>query len=112
MTKTTADLVTKAAGNLGFLAAGQTISAEDSAFLTALTLNLFEELSGESIIDTPDVDAIEDSVFLPMARILAERAAPDYGRATDENVVLFAKAQIRKVTYGRPTREPLAVDYF
>lgn len=112
MSKTTAELVAKAASNLGVLAAGQALSAEDSAALTALTTPVFEELANEGIIDTPDIQTIEDSVFLPMARILAERAAPEYGRATDEQGILQAKAQIRRVTYGRPTHEPLAVDYF
>lgn len=112
MSKTTPDLVAKALSNLGVLAAGQSVTAEDSVQLTDLIPPVLAELEGEGVVNVPDTDEIEDAIFLPLARILAEKAAPEYGRATDEQVIMLAKAQIRKVTYGRPTREPLVGTYF
>lgn len=112
MSKTRAELVAKALSNLGFLAAGQSVPAEDSDLIDGLVDNVIEELSGEQVIEIADDQEFDDSTFLPLARILAEKAAPEYGRETNEQAVMLAKALIRKITYGRPTREPLTVDFF
>ena len=112
MSKTKADFVAKALSNLGVLAAGQAVTAEDSDAMGALVTPVLEELSGEGVVTVPDQEAIDDNIFLPLARILAEKAAPEYGRESNEQVIMLAKVQIYKVTYGRPTGEVLEVDYF
>lgn len=112
MSKTTNELIAKALSKLGVLAAGQTPSAEDQQAVRDVVTPVFEELSNEAVYTVADEDEIDDAVFLPLATIVAERAAPEFGRAGVEQEVMLAKSQIRKITYGRPSGEVLAVDYF
>lgn len=111
-TKTRTELVFKALSGLGALAAGQVPDDEDVQAVTANVTPTIEELSSEQVVSITDEDEIPVEIFLPVAAILAENSATDFGRPKNEDAVMKAKAAIRLVVYGRPTREVLAVDYF
>lgn len=111
-TKTRAELVSKTLANLGVLASGQSPSDEDASAVDDHVDTAFATLSGKGVVSISDDEAIPLELFGPLADWLAEDAAPDFGRATDRKKQMAAEAEIRKIVYGKPTREPLQVDYF
>lgn len=111
-TKTRAELVAKTLSNLGALAAGQTPSDEDASAVDDRVDTALATLSGKGVVSIMDDEAIPLELFDALADWLAEDAGSDFGRAKDPKKKLAAEAEIRKVVYGRPTREPLQVDYF
>lgn len=111
-TKTRAELVAAALANLGALSAGQSPSDEDASTVDAHVDTVLASLSSKGVVTINDDEAIPEEVFGGIADWLTEKAAPNYGRPTSPQAQLHAEVEIRKAIYGRPTREPLTVDYF
>lgn len=82
MAKTSNELATRALRFLGVVGAGQTASAEDLQIATDAIEPVFSQLAVRKIIYVPDLDAIDETYFLPLARILAAAIAPDFGIPT------------------------------
>lgn len=85
MPKTRRDLVLRALKNLGVLPQGSTPSDEDYDSMDDLVTPLLEELSALNIVYVSDQEAIDDSVFLSLANLLADRARPEAGSEGFEN---------------------------
>ena len=63
-------------------------------------------------IDIGDANALPSEHFLPLARLLANEAAPSFGAAFSLDVKLENERQLRKLTANRATRETLRTKYF
>jgi hypothetical protein len=111
-TKTRADLIAKTLGNLGVTSPGQPLADEDVSSVDDHVDTALATLSGKGVVTISDDNAIPLELFGPLADWLAEDAGPDFGKATDPKKMMLAEAEIRKIVYGRPTLEPLQVDYF
>lgn len=111
-TKTRADLVARALATLVNLPAGQTPSSEDFSTVDAHVDSVLATLSSKGVVTINNADAIEIEVFGPLANWLIEDCASEFGGMADPRAMLSAEAEIRKVVYGRPTRETLQVDYY
>ena len=112
ITKTRVDLIERAATELGTLTSGQALSDEDAATIRALVDPLTRQLSFDSIVDISDTDAVPSEYFLPLARLLANEAAPSFGAAWSRDVKLENEHQLRRLTATRTTRETLRSTYY
>jgi hypothetical protein len=90
--KSKTDLITRALRNLGALPQGQSPSAEEFASISDLVDALVAELEARDIIYIRDIDTygLEDKYFMPLANILAWRAAPEFGAANDQALAALA----------------------
>ena len=79
--KTGTELIHRALRNLGALPQGQSPAAEDYQSISDLADALVAELEARDIIYIQDLDnGLEDHLFMPLAHILAWRAAPESAR--------------------------------
>lgn len=117
-TKTRNDLVLQALANLGVLAAGQTPATEDFDTVDEHVDQVIASLDERGIITVDDVEAIPASWFGPLAVILADDAAPEFGlpgmppSASSRDPVANAADLLRQMVRGKPTGEPMRGDYF
>jgi len=76
--RTRADLVNRSAKFLGKLVAGQALSTEDYASIDEEIPSIVENLNARGVTYIPDVEEIEEAMFLPLARIIAATIATDF----------------------------------
>ena len=112
ITKTRADLIERAASELGVLPAGQPLSDEDAATLGALVDPLLQQLSLDDVAEIADSDAVPVEFFLPLARLLANEASSSFGIAYSLDAKLENERQLRRLTAARPTRERQKATYY
>ena len=112
ISKTREDLIYRAATEVGALASGQSLSAEDFATIDNLVDPLVQQLSFDGIVHVQDTDAIQPEHFLPVARLLANEAAISFGQAYSRDVKITNETQLLRLTAMRPTYETLENDYF
>lgn len=110
-TKTRQDLIERAATELGILPANATLSDEDKTTIDNLVDPLLSELA-VSLIAIADSEAIPSEYFLPVARLLANEAAPSFGQPYSEDVKRINERMLRRLASTRPTREPVKAEYF
>jgi hypothetical protein len=112
ITKTRTDLIERAATELGVLPSGQPLTDEDSATIGALVDPLIRQLSLDGVADIADASAIAVEYFLPLARLLANEAAPSFGIPYSLDAKLENERQLRRLAATRPTREALRTIYY
>lgn len=95
MAKTTAELVATAYAEITF--SQQPAAAEDTAAITALVTPLVQDLAARRVIVIADINAIADNIFLDLARLLAEHAAPLFGKPKDLNAFILHEARLREL---------------
>jgi hypothetical protein len=114
---TKTDLIHRALRNLGALPMGQSPSAEESQSLSDLIAGLLAELEARDIVYIRDIDTygLEDKYLQPIGHILAWRAAPEFGAASDAalaTLAVQAELHLRNMESGRPTYQLAESDYF
>lgn len=112
MPKTQAELVAKALSILQEEGAGQPQAEEDTAKVDECVVPLTKELRDAGVLTIGDLDEIDDAVFLPLARMLANEAGDDFGRPYSEEYRLAQEKRIRRVTSTGPLYVTLASDYY
>lgn len=112
ITKTRTQLIERAATELGVLTSGQSLSDEDSDTIDNLVDPLVRSLSLDSVVDIQDTDAIEAEYLIPLARLLANEAAPSFGQQTNPQVKMDNERTLRRLSATRPTYETLRTNYF
>lgn len=112
ITKTRTQLKERAAKDLGIIEPGETLSAEDDETFDGLVDPLIAQLSADSIVYIQDDDAIEVEYFLPLARLLANIAGPDFGSPINEAAKQQDEQTLRRLSSAKPSYETLKVSYF
>lgn len=118
LTKTRNELVIQALRNLGIPGAGQTPDTEDFEAMDDHVDGALVRLSLRDIVTVTDDDAIPVEWFDPIAVIVADDAAPEFGLAglpsvpSNPNPVQSAENMLRELTRGKPTGEPQQTEYF
>jgi hypothetical protein len=117
--RTRRDLVNAALVNLGILAAGQQPDAEDFEAVDDKFEPLIAWLEAAQIIDLDlTIDAIPDEWFNPLAVLLADEAALEFGlpgmpaAPNSPSPVAIAIDKLRLAIYARPTYEVQKTEYF
>lgn len=112
LTKTRSQLRERAAKDLGIIEPGETLSTEDSDTFDGLIDPLVAQLSADQIVYIQDTEAIEVEFFLPLARLLANLAGPDFGSPINEQAKATDEATLRRLASTRPSYEPMQGHYF
>jgi hypothetical protein len=115
MARTQAELVQAITENLGVVAAGQSVSAEDSVIIVRRLQPKNEELNARAICYIPDLEDIEDAFFLPFAAVMAAELAGAFGIIGSQKQALEkdatkAEQTLRDVVRPRGTRQMLAIE--
>lgn len=112
ITKTRTQLIERAAVELGALTSGDSLSDEDSDTIENLVDPLFRQLEIDSVVTVQDTQAIESEFFLPLARLLANEAAPSFGQQTSPDVKAVNERMLRRLSATRPTGEVMKSLYY
>lgn len=112
LTKTRSQLKERAAKDLGIIEPGETLSAEDEETFDGLVDPLIAQLSSDSIVYISDDEAIEVKYFLPLARLLANMAGPDFGSPINEGAKYQDEQTLRRLSSAKPSYETLRTEYF
>jgi hypothetical protein len=94
--------------------AGQSPEAEDTAKADSAIDGMVAYLEETNVYSVPDLDDINAAAFDSLALYLAGEICTDFGKtlADGETMRNVAVAKLTLLTATRPSREPLAVDYF
>lgn len=112
MPKTTAQLIARALGNLGKTEPGQDPEAEDVQRVTNLVDPLLAQLSASGVLVVPDANQIDDHIFLPLAMLLANAAAPEFHIPPSMEAEAKAERDIRRATSSMTFSQPMEAEYF
>jgi hypothetical protein len=112
---TRTDLIYRALRNLGALPQGQSPSAEEYQSISDLIDWTLAELEARDVVCVADVDNLEDKFLQPLGHILAWRAAPEFGSASDQALAALAtqaEIHLKNMEAARPTYEIAPDQYF
>lgn len=112
LTKTRSQLKERAAKDLGIIEPGETLSAEDDETFDGLVDPLIAQLSADGIVTIQDDEAIEVEFFLPLARLLANIAGPDFGSPINEAAQMADEKTLRRLNATKPSFEVLKTEFF
>lgn len=106
-----ARLVVLAADELQLVGVGQTLPTEDSEKLEDRVDEMLEELASMKIVHISSSDAIPSALADPLAKLLAERCGPTFGRPRDPVLKEQLEDRIRlMVKIAPPTQNILTAD--
>lgn len=110
--KTRDQLIQRALKELGVLLPGEAASAEDYDTVDDLIDPMVAELSAKSVYDVNDIDQIENEIFVPLSRILANIAGPEFGQAINDDAIKRDEGILRVIGSSRPSYEKQRGEYF
>jgi hypothetical protein len=110
--KTRADLIERAATELGAKVSGQPLTAEDYDTIDNLVDPLTQQLSFDNIVHVQDTNAIQPEHFIPLGRLLANEAAISFGQQFSREVKVLNETVLQRITAMRPTYETLESNFY
>lgn len=110
--KTRAQLIERALKSIGVLEPGEAPAAEDYDTVDDLVDPLIAQLAEDSIVYIQDTDAIDLTIFLPLARLLANAAGPDFGSPINEEAKARDEQTLRRLSASKPNGDVLKAEYF
>ncbi len=110
--KTRTQLKERAAKNLAIIEPGETLSPEDADTFDGLIDPLVAQLAADEVVYIANTEEIELEFFLPLARLLANIAGPDFGSPINEAAKIADEAELKKITSTRPTYAPQEGNYY
>ncbi len=105
--KTRDQLKQRAAKDLGIIEPGETLSTEDDETFDGLVDPLIGQLATDGIVYIDDSEAIDVAFFLPLARLLANIAGPDFGSPINEAAKMEDEKTLRRMSASKPTYQTL-----
>jgi hypothetical protein len=116
VSKTRTQLIYRTLRNLGALPQGQTPSSQETVSIDDLIDPTLEELRVRGVC-LYDIDSqnIEEEFFLPLGRIMAAAAAPEFGQ--DQNQAIWAlkeraEMDLKRMTAKRYSGVTLEGEYY
>jgi hypothetical protein len=110
--KTRTQLKERAAKDLAIIEPGEALSTEDDATFDGLIDPLLAQLSVDKIAYIGDSEEIPLELFLPLARLLANMAGPDFGSPINEEARIADEKTLRRLTTAVATTETVRAKYF
>lgn len=100
------DIYRKALSLVGAYGSGQSASAEDIAVCDEAFIPLIAELSANNdayivINANRETGDLADELLIPLAKLLANEIAPEYGAASDENIRQLMLSRLRRLKLQR-----------
>jgi hypothetical protein len=110
--RTQADLIQQILENLQIVPQGQAPEQDDVDRVEKNLPSLLSELAGREILYVPDIENIDDTIFLSLAKIAAYELRRTFGTTGELEATLRGMNQegidnIRVIRRGRPTYEPV-----
>jgi hypothetical protein len=115
MSKTRRDLVERALGVLGVLAAGQSPETEDLAKVDSYVETTVADLEARDIYYVADVSEVDPAIFDDLAKVLANNSREEFGLANDPRLAatgIAAENSLREKSAQGPTYRVLRSQYF
>jgi hypothetical protein len=118
--RTSSDLILEALGDLGVLAAGQTVAPEDFSYVESRIDSIFRMLGALEIVYVGDPNNIPGEWFLPLVAIVAGEVAQKFNAGMEFKQLGLgippgagaAALSLKIMTRGRPTYEPQRTESF
>lgn len=110
--KTRDQLIERALKSIGALQPGEAPSAEDYDTVDDLIDPLLAQLAQDEIVNIQDPDQIDLAVYLPLARLLANAAGPDFGSPINEDAKMRDENTLRRLAAAEATGEVLKAVYY
>lgn len=112
MSKTRADIQKKALDILVGGDVGASMSDEDATALDGYIDSVVAEINTDSVTYIGDPDELDDAIFIPFSKLVANAAAEEFGGKSDEEFAKQTRNRIRVLTAQTPGYGPQRVDYF
>jgi hypothetical protein len=100
--KTRDQLIYRALKNLGQIEPGEVPAPEDYASVDDLVDPLIAQLAVDNVYYIDNPDEIDSEIYLPLARLLANVAGPDFGSAINEDAKQVDEALLKKMAATKP----------
>lgn len=112
MSKTRQDIQFKVIAILTGGEVGQPVSAEDADTINGYIDSEVAELSADNTVYIGDPDALDDGLFLPFCKLVANAAADEFGGQSNEQAAQIMRNRIKAIVSQRPGFGPAQVEYF
>ena len=112
ITKTRAELVTRALRKLLVVGSGQVPEDEDTELVDGVVDTTLADLAARSVVYIANEEAIDVAVFEWVADCLTDNVAEDFGKSRNPAKVEYAEAKLKAVLAASPTYETQRNDYF
>lgn len=90
---------------------GANPSDEDATAVDGYIDSVVAELAADSTTYIADPDTLNDELFIPFSKLVANAAAEEFGGKSDENVAQQQRNRIRVITRQTPGYGPQQVEY-
>jgi hypothetical protein len=112
MSKTRAEIQKKALDILVGGDVGASMSDEDATALDGYIDSVVAEFNSDGDTYIGDPNDLDDALFIPISKLVANAAAEEFGGKSDEAVAQQWRNRIRVLTRQTPGYGPQIVDYF
>jgi hypothetical protein len=112
MSKTRVEIQFKAisilvGGDVGFAP-----SAEDAEDIDGYIDSVVAEINTEEVTYISDPDELDDELFVPFCKLVANAAAEEFGGKSDEAMAKILRNRIKTLTAQKPGYGPQQVEFF
>jgi len=112
MSKTRAEIRFKALAILTGGDVGADPSAEDAEALDGYIDSEIAEINADGTTYIADADALDDELFMPFSKLVANAGADEFGGKSDEAKAMQLRNRIRVLTRQTPGYGPQVVEFF
>lgn len=112
LVKTRAQTIERAGIDLGLVQPGEALSPEDYNTLDGLFDPLIAQLFADRVFYISNSDAIDVSIFLPVASLLANYAGPNFGSPINDAALMRDQNILRRIASTDPIYSPQLGEYF
>jgi len=112
MSKTRAEIQFKALAILTGGDVGASPSAEDAVALDGYIDSEAAEINADGTTYISDVEALEDELFMPFSKLVANAAADEFGGKSNDQLAMQLRNRIRVLARQTPGYGPQVVEYF
>ena len=112
MSKTRAEIQFKALAILTGGDVGSNPSPEDAVAIDGYIDSEAAEINVDGTTYISDVEALEDELFMPFSKLVANAAADEFGGKSNDQLAMQLRNRIRVLARQTPGYGPQVVEYF
>ncbi len=112
MTKTRSEIQFKALAILTGGDVGSNPAPEDAAAIDGYIDSEAEELNSDGTVYIDDVEALDEKLFMPFAKLVANAAADEFGGKSNDQMAQGLRNRIRVLARATPGYGPQQSEYF
>lgn len=87
-------------------------SAEDAETMDGYIDSVVAELEADDTVVISDPDNLDDELFIPFCKLVANAAAEEFGGKSDEALSKILRNRIKTLTAQKPGYGPQITEYF